>query len=126
MNINKKIADELKIKEWQVSNTRNLIEGGKTLPFIARYRKEVTGSLTEVQLREFFDLLDYLKKLEKRKEEIIKSIDEQGKLTDELKKQIENAEKLTELNDIYLPYKRKNKTKAEIAKENGLEKLAHF
>ncbi len=126
MNINEKISKELQIEKWQVINTRSLIEDGKTLPFIARYRKEITGGLTEVQLRKFFDLLDHYKRLKQRKEEIIKSIQEQGKLTKELENKILKCEKLVELEDIYLPYKRKKKTKADIAKENGLQKLADF
>ncbi len=126
MNINKKISEEIGVKEWQISNARALIEDGKTLPFIARYRKEITGSLNETQLRKIFDLLEYLKKLENRRKEILKSIEEQGKLTEELKKKIYNAEKLIELEDLYLPYKRKRKTKADIAIENGLNDLAIF
>ena len=126
MNINEKIAQELNIKTSQVENTIKLIDDGNTIPFIARYRKEVTGNLSDETLREFDERLKYLRNLESRKEEIIRLIDEQGKLTDELKQAIENAEILSELEDIYRPYKQKKRTRATIAKEKGLEPLSNI
>lgn len=126
MNINEKIAQELNIKTSQVENTIKLIDDGNTIPFIARYRKEVTGNLSDETLREFDERLKYLRNLESRKEEIIRLIDEQGKLTDELKKAIEKAEILSELEDIYRPYKQKKRTRATIAKEKGLEPLSNI
>ena len=124
MNITEKIAAELNIKISQVENTIKLIDDGNTIPFIARYRKEVTGNLSDETLREFGERLTYLRNLEERKEEVIRLIDEQGKLTDELKQSIEKAEILSELEDIYRPYKQKKRTRATIAKEKGLEPLA--
>lgn len=126
MNINEKIAQELNIKTSQVENTIKLIDDGNTIPFIARYRKEVTGNLSDETLREFDERLKYLRNLESRKEEIIRLIDEQGKLTDELKQAIEKAEILSELEDIYRPYKQKKRTRATIAKEKGLEPLSNI
>ena len=126
MNINEKIAQELNIKTSQVENTIKLIDDGNTIPFIARYRKEVTGNLSDETLREFDERLKYLRNLESRKEEIIRLIDEQGKLTDELKQAIEKAEILSELEDIYRPYKQKKRTRATIAKETGLEPLSNI
>lgn len=126
MNINEKIAQELHIKTSQVENTIKLIDDGNTIPFIARYRKEVTGNLSDETLREFDERLKYLRNLESRKEEIIRLIDEQGKLTDELKQAIEKAEILSELEDIYRPYKQKKRTRATIAKEKGLEPLSNI
>ena len=118
------IAQELGVKEFQVQNTIKLIDDGNTIPFIARYRKEVTGGLSDEVLRNLNDRLTYLRNLNKRKEEISKSIEEQGKMTDELKIQIENAITLSEVEDIYRPYKQKKRTRASIAKEKGLEPLA--
>jgi RNA binding S1 domain protein len=118
------IAQELGVKEFQVQNTIKLIDDGNTIPFIARYRKEATGGLSDEVLRNLNDRLTYLKNLNKRKEEISKSIEEQGKMTDELKIQIENAIILSEVEDIYRPYKQKKRTRASIAKEKGLEPLA--
>ena len=126
MNINEKIAQELNIKTSQVENTIKLIDDGNTIPFIARYRKEVTGNLSDETLREFDERLKYLRNLESRKEEIIRLIDEQGKLTDDLKQAIEKAEILSELEDIYRPYKQKKRTRATIAKEKGLEPLSNI
>lgn len=126
MNINEKIAQELNIKTSQVENTIKLIDDGNTIPFIARYRKEVTGNLSDETLREFDERLKYLRNLESRKEEIIRLIDEQGKLTDELRQAIEKAEILSELEDIYRPYKQKKRTRATIAKEKGLEPLSNI
>ena len=118
------IAHELGVKEFQVQNTIKLIDDGNTIPFIARYRKEATGGLSDEVLRNLNDRLTYLRNLNKRKEEISKSIEEQGKMTDELKIQIENAITLSVVEDIYRPYKQKKRTRASIAKEKGLEPLA--
>ena len=126
LNIAKTIADELNIKEHQVENTINLIDSGNTIPFIARYRKEVTGNLSDEILRQLGERLSYLRNLEKRKEEIIRLIDEQGKLTEELTNSINNASILSELEDIYRPYKQKKRTRATIAKEKGLEPFANI
>ena len=117
---------ELGIKKSQVENTIKLIDEGNTIPFIAIYRKEVTGNLDDETLRNFYDRLNYLKNLETRKLEVIKSIEEQGKLTEELKNKIENANILTEVEDLYMPYKKKKRTRATIAKEKGLEALANY
>ncbi len=121
-----KIANEFGIKTSQVKNTISLIDEGNTIPFIARYRKEVTGNLDDEVLRNLNDRLSYLRNLEQRKEEISRLIDESGNLTDELKKKIEDANILTELEDIYRPYKPKKRTRATIAKEMGLEELANI
>jgi len=118
------IATELNIKSWQVQKTVELIEGGATVPFISRYRKEMTGSLDEVQITSIRDRLIQLKELDKRKETIIQSIIEHGKMTDLLHKQIMDALTMSELEDIYLPYRPKRKTRASIAVEKGLEPLA--
>ncbi len=126
MDITEKLASELNIKKTQVESTIKLIDEGNTIPFIARYRKEATGNLSDETLREFGERLIYLRNLETRKEEIIRLIDEQGKLTEELKKEIEKAELLSELEDIYRPYKQKKRTRATIAKEKGLEPLANI
>ncbi len=103
------IAEELQVKNNQVESAINLIDEGNTIPFIARYRKEVTGGLSDEQLRILGERLDYLRNLEKRKEEVIKSITEQGKLTEEISKAIQNATILSEVEDIYRPYKQKRK-----------------
>ncbi len=118
------IAEELNIKPSQVENTIKLIDEGNTIPFIARYRKEVTGGLSDETLRDLGDRLNYLRNLEQRKEEVIKSIDEQGKLTDELLQAVAIAKTLAEVEDIYRPYKQKKKTRATVAKAKGLEPLA--
>ena len=118
------IAEELKLKEKQVEATIKLIDEGNTIPFIARYRKEVTGGLSDEQLRELGERLTYLRNLEKRKEEVKNSIESQGKLTEELITQIEEALTLAEVEDIYRPYKQKKRTRATIAKERGLEPFA--
>ncbi|MDE7432932.1 MAG: RNA-binding transcriptional accessory protein, partial [Lachnospiraceae bacterium] len=123
-NILQTLADELNIKLSQAEATVKLIDEGNTIPFIARYRKEVTGSLNDEILRKFDERLTYLRNLEARKEQIIASIDEQGKLTAELKEQIENASTLVAVEDLYLPYRPKKRTRATIAKEKGLEPLA--
>ena len=122
--ISKTIAEELNIKTTQVESTIKLIDEGNTIPFIARYRKEVTGGLSDETLRELGERLNYLRNLETRKEEVVKSIDEQGKLTDEIIKSIQIAKTLTEVEDIYRPYKQKKKTRATVAKAKGLEPLA--
>ena len=124
MDISLKIADELGIKKSQVDAAVGLIDEGNTIPFIARYRKEVTGSLNDEQLRNLHERLVYLRNLEEKKASYIASIDEQGKLTDELKAKIEAAEKLVTLEDLYRPYKQKKKTRASAAKARGLEPLA--
>ncbi len=124
MNYDSKIASELGVRPQQVSATIALLEEGATVPFISRYRKEATGTLDEVQVAAFRDRLEQLKELDKRREAILKSIEEQGKLTPELKKSIDQAETMARLEDIYLPYKPKRKTKASVAKEKGLEPLA--
>ena len=120
------IAEELNIKEKQVEATINLIDEGNTIPFIARYRKEVTGGLSDEILRELGERLTYLRNLEKRKEEVLKSIEEQGKLTEEISKSVVDAVTLAEVEDIYRPYKPKKKTRATIAKAKGLEPLANI
>ncbi len=120
------IANELDVKYAQVENTVKLIDDGNTIPFIARYRKEVTGGLSDETLRELGERLTYLRNLEQRKEEVKKSIESQGKLTDELIKDIENAITLAEVEDIYRPYKQKKRTRATIAKEKGLEPLSQI
>ena len=124
MDINKKIAGEIGVREAQVDAAVKLIDEGNTIPFIARYRKEATGALNDEQLRDLFDRLTYLRNLEERKETIIASITEQEKMTPELKAQIEAAETLVMLEDLYRPYKPKRRTRATIAKEKGLEPLA--
>lgn len=118
------ITEEFHLQKWQTENTVALIDEGNTIPFIARYRKERTGSLSDEVLRDFDDRLKYLRNLEDKKEEITRLIDEQGKLTAELAASIENAQTLAELEDIYRPYRPKRRTRATIAKEKGLEPLA--
>ncbi|MBR5178240.1 MAG: RNA-binding transcriptional accessory protein [Lachnospiraceae bacterium] len=124
MNINEQLAKELGIKLEQVDATVKLIDEGNTIPFIARYRKEVTGSLNDEVLRNLFERLTYLRNLEDRKASVLASIEEQGKLTDELKKQILDATTLVVVEDLYRPYKQKRRTRATVAKEKGLEPLA--
>ena len=118
------IAQELQIKQSQVESTIKLIDEGNTIPFIARYRKEATGGLSDELLRNLGERLTYLRNLESRKEEVIKSIDSQGKLTQEIIKDLEKCITLAEVEDIYRPYKQKKRTRATIAKEKGLESLA--
>lgn len=124
MNYEIKIAAELQVKPHQVQATIELLDGGATVPFISRYRKEATGTLDEVQVATIRDRIEQLRELDKRREAILKSIEEQGKLTPELKKSIDGAETMSKLEDIYLPYKPKRRTKATIAREKGLEPLA--
>lgn len=126
MEIREVLAQEFSLKQEQVDAVLSLLEGGNTIPFIARYRKEVTGSLDDEILRKFYDRYTYLLNLEDRRKTILKSIEEQGKLTDELKASIMEAKTLTELEDIYRPYKPKKKTRAIIAKEKCLEPLADY
>ncbi len=126
MNMVKKIAEELKIKTWQVEAVIKLIDEGCTIPFIARYRKEQHGTLNDEQLRNLNERLTYLRNLEERKETVLASIEEQGKLTEELKAQILAAETQVLLEDLYRPYRPKRRTRATIAKEKGLEGLAHL
>jgi len=126
MDIIAKITEELQVKKWQVEAAVGLIDEGNTIPFISRYRKEVTGSLNDEQLRELDERLSYLRGLEERKASVLASIEEQGKLTDELKAKIEAAETLVSVEDLYRPYKQKKKTRASVAKERGLEPLADY
>ena len=124
MDINKILKEEFNLRDSQVENTIKLIDEGNTIPFIARYRKEMTGEMSDVVLRGFYDKLIYLRNLQSRKDDVKRLIDEQGKLTDEIVKGIEQAKTLQEVEDIYAPYKQKKRTRATIAKEKGLEKLA--
>jgi len=124
MNITEKLAKEFNLKLSQVENTVALIDDGNTIPFIARYRKEVTGGMEDTVLRDLADRLIYLNNLETRKTEVIRLIDEQGKLTDELKSEIEKAEVLQRVEDLYKPFKQKKATRASKAREKGLEPLA--
>ncbi len=125
MDIIKKIADEFKIQTWQVENTVSLIDDGNTIPFIARYRKEAHGTLDDQTLREISERLEYLRNLEKRKEEVRSSIEAQEKLTEEIEAALVNAQTLAEIEDIYRPFKPKRKTRASVAREKGLEPLAN-
>ena len=124
MDINQKITEELGVKKWQVDAAVKLIDEGNTIPFIARYRKEATGTLDDEQLRKLHERLTYLRNLEEKKEQVLSSIEEQGKLTEELRKQILAAETLVVVEDLYRPYRPKRRTRATIAKEKGLEPLA--
>ena len=124
MDINQKITEELGVKKWQVEAAVKLIDEGNTIPFISRYRKEATGSLNDEQLRKLYERLMYLRNLEEKKEQVLATIEEQGKLTEELKLQILAAETLVVVEDLYRPYRPKRRTRATIAKEKGLEPLA--
>lgn len=124
MDINQKITEELGVKRWQVDAAVRLIDEGSTIPFIARYRKEATGTLNDEQLRTLHERLTYLRGLEEKKEQVLGSIEEQGKLTEELKNQILAAETMVVVEDLYRPYRPKRRTRAAIAKEKGLEPLA--
>jgi len=126
MDLIKRLSEELNIKEWQVKNTVELIDSGNTIPFIARYRKEVTGNLDDTTLRNFYERLTYLRNLQSKKDEVKRLIDEQGKLTDEIVAKIDEAETITEVDDIYRPFRPKKRTRATIAKEKGLEPLAQL
>ena len=125
MDITAKIAEELGIRKNQAQAAIQLIDEGNTIPFIARYRKEATGALNDEILRNLFDRLTYLRNLEEKKAQVVASIEEQGKLTDELRKQIEEAQTLVVVDDLYRPYRPKRRTRATIAKEKGLEPLAN-
>ena len=120
------IAKEMNLQVWQVANTLTLLGEGATIPFIARYRKERTGEMDETVLRDVDHRFTYLKELDERRAAILKSIEEQGKLTPELKAKIEACQQKNELEDIYLPYKPKRRTRATIAREAGLEPLARL
>ncbi|HBG2246468.1 TPA: RNA-binding transcriptional accessory protein [Clostridioides difficile] len=124
MDINQILKKEFNLRDEQINNTLKLIDEGNTIPFIARYRKEMTGEMSDVTLREFYEKLMYLRNLQSRKDDVVRLIDEQGKLTDEITQNIEKAKTLQEVEDIYAPYKQKKRTRATIAKEKGLEKLA--
>lgn len=124
MNINDILKNEFNLRDEQINNTIKLIDEGNTIPFIARYRKEMTGEMSDVTLRAFYDKLIYLRNLQNRKDDVIRIIEEQGKLTSEIKVSIEKANTLQEVEDIYAPYKQKKRTRATIAKERGLEQLA--
>lgn len=126
MDIIQKIKEELQVEKWQVEAAVKLIDEGNTIPFISRYRKEVTGSLNDEQLRNLDERLTYLRSLEDKKEQVLKSIEEQGKLTDELKEKILAAQTLVVVEDLYRPYRPKRKTRASIAKEKGLEPLGRI
>ena len=126
MDINQKLTEELGVKRWQTDAAVNLIDEGNTIPFISRYRKEVTGSLNDEQLRKLHERLVYLRNLEEKKEQVLSSIEEQGKLTEELKSQILEAQTQVAVDDLYRPYRPKRRTRAIIAKEKGLEPFATF
>ena len=126
MDINQKLTEELGVKRWQTDAAVNLIDEGNTIPFISRYRKEVTGSLNDEQLRKLHERLVYLRNLEEKKEQVLSSIEEQGKLTEELKSQILEAQTQVAVDDLYRPYRPKRRTRAIIAKEKGLEPFAAF
>ena len=126
MDITLRLVEELGLEQRKIEAAVKLIDEGNTIPFIARYRKEATGNLDDAELRKLFDRLTYLRNLNERIETVLKSIEEQGKLTDELKNQIENVKTLAELEDLYRPYKPKKKTRGSIAKEKGLEPLAEI
>ena len=119
------LTQELQVKKWQVEAAVKLIDEGNTIPFISRYRKEATGSLNDEQLRQLHERLTYLRNLEDKKAQVLSSIEEQGKLTPELKAQIEAAQTLVVVEDLYRPYRPKRRTRATIAKEKGLEPLAN-
>ena len=126
MDINQKLTEELAVQRWQVDAAVNLIDEGNTIPFISRYRKEVTGSLNDEQLRNLYERLVYLRNLEEKKTQVLSGIEEQGKLTEELKEKILAAETLVVVEDLYRPYRPKRRTRATIAKEKGLEPLAAY
>ena len=126
MDINQKLTEELGVKRWQVDAAVKLIDEGNTIPFISRYRKEVTGSLNDEQLRKLYERLVYLRNLEEKKAQVISSIEEQGKMTEELRRQIMAAETQVTVEDLYRPYRPKRRTRATIAKEKGLEPLAAY
>lgn len=126
MDIILKLKEELKVEKWQVEAAVKLIDEGNTIPFISRYRKEATGSLNDEVLRDLYERLNYLRNLEEKKEQVLKSIEEQGKLTEELRDKIVAAETMVVVEDLYRPYRPKRKTRASVAKEKGLDGLAQF
>src|SRR3712207_1344134 len=123
-SISEILCKEFNVKSFQIENVITMLDEGATVPFIARYRKERTGGLSDVTLREIYDRLKYLRNLSERKDTVLKSIEEQGKLNDELKGKILNSQTLTEVEDLYRPYKQKKRTRATIAVEKGLKPLA--
>lgn len=126
MDIILALTKELNVEKWQIEAAVKLIDEGNTIPFISRYRKEVTGALNDEVLRNLNDRLTYLRNLEEKKTQVLSSIEEQGKLTEELKKQILEAQTLVVVEDLYRPYRPKRRTRATIAKEKGLEPLANI
>ena len=126
MDIIKTLAQELEVKTWQVEAAVQLIDDGNTIPFISRYRKEVTGSLNDEVLRKLYERLNYLRNLEEKKEQVLSTIEELGKLTPELREQILEAATLVAVEDLYRPYRPKRRTRATMAKEKGLEPLANL
>lgn len=126
MDINQQLTEELGVKRWQIDAAVKLIDEGNTIPFISRYRKEATGSLNDEQLRKLYERLTYLRNLEEKKSQVLSAIEEQGKLTEELKKEIQEAATLVVVEDLYRPYRPKRRTRATIAKEKGLEPLAAY
>ncbi|MFK4998569.1 Tex-like N-terminal domain-containing protein [Bacillus sp. N9] len=122
----RQLSNELKLSKKQIQSVIQLLQEGNTVPFIARYRKEMTGALDEVQIKDIMDSWNYLQGLEQRKIDVIRLIEEQGKLTDELKRDILKANKLQIVEDLYRPYKQKRRTRATVAKEKGLEPLAEW
>ena len=126
MDIIVKLSEELSVQKWQVEAAVGLIDEGNTIPFISRYRKEVTGSLNDEQLRNLHERLVYLRNLEDKKALVLSSIEEQGKLTEELKEKILKAETMVTVEDLYRPYRPKRKTRASVAREKGLEGLANL
>ena len=126
MDIIRTLASELEIQDWQAEAAVKLIDDGNTIPFISRYRKEATGALNDEVLRKLFERLNYLRNLEEKKAQVLSTIEEQGKLTDELRAQIEAAQTLVVVEDLYRPYRPKRRTRATIAKEKGLDGLANL
>ena len=124
MDIIQKLTEELEVRKWQVEAAVKLIDEGNTIPFISRYRKEVTGALNDEQLRKLDERLKYLRNLEEKKTQVLSAIEEQGKLTEELRAQIEEAQTQVAVDDLYRPYRPKRRTRATMAKEKGLEGLA--
>ena len=126
MDIILKLKEELGVEKWQVEAAVKLIDEGNTIPFISRYRKEVTGSLNDEVLRNLDERLKYLRGLEEKKQQVLSSIEEQGKLTQELREKITVAETMVAVDDLYRPYRQKRKTRASVAREKGLEGLAQI
>jgi uncharacterized protein len=126
MDIIQKITEELHVKKWQTEAAVKLLDEGNTVPFIARYRKEATGTLDDVQLRDLSEKLTYLRGLEEKKQQVLAEIESQGKLTDELRRKIEEAQTIVAVDDLYRPYRPKRRTRAGIAREKGLQGLADY